>query len=275
MNRYFLLPYDSGYAGLRMGAGPSRIAAELGVAGEPISPVTEWRAEIKTTFELYRSLADAVHEAVQLGDFPIVLSGNCGAAVGAAAGIGTEDLAVLWFDAHGDYNTPDTTDTGYLDGMAMAVLTGRCWKTIASTIPRFTPISPTRAMHVGARDYSPGERDALLYDSVRLVEPPSLRETVVGPMLDAMRPQASRILIHLDVDVLDPRFGRANHFAVDGGLSPDDVLRVIELAAQRFAIAGLVIASYEPSEDPEGKIAAIAARVIDFVTASRLTSPLP
>lgn len=261
MNRYFTLPYDSGYKGLRMGAGPSRFIETLGVQAEEIAPASEWRAEIKTTFELYRALADRVHEAVQLGDFPVVFSGNCGAAIGAAAGIGTEDLAILWFDAHGDYNTPDTTDTGYLDGMGMAILAGRCWKAIAGTIPRFAPIASRRMVHVGARDYSPGEREALLND-VWLVEPLNLRETTIAPIFDAVRADASRILVHIDVDVLDPRFGRANHYAVDGGLSPDDVLRVIELAAKRFTIAGLVIASYDPSYDPEGRIADIGAAIV-------------
>src|SRR5687767_4289522 len=111
-----------------MGAGPSRIARELGVDAEEIHPVSTWRAEIKTTFELYRALADRVREA---NDFPVVFSGNCGASIGTAAGLGTEDLAVLWFDAHGDYNTPDTTESGFLDGMCLGILTGRCWKTLA------------------------------------------------------------------------------------------------------------------------------------------------
>ncbi|HKR62627.1 MAG TPA: arginase family protein [Thermoanaerobaculia bacterium] len=266
MIRFFSLPYDSGSKGLRMGAGPSRILQTLGARGEEIAPASEWRAEIKTSFELYRALADAVHECVQLGDFPVVLSGNCGAALGAAAGIGTSDLATLWFDAHGDYNTPDTTDSGFLDGMAMSILAGRCWKGLASTIPRFAPIPPRRLMHAGARAYSPGERDALLYDGVWLVEALNLRETTVAPMLDAMRGEASKLLVHLDVDAIDPRFGRANHYAVDGGLSRDDILRMIELASQRFTIAGLVIASYDPTCDDEGTIAEIAARVIETVT---------
>ena len=264
MIRYFTLPYDSGYRGLRMGAGPFRLLDALGVPGEEIEPASEWRAEIKTTFELYRALADRVHEAVQLGDFPVVLAGNCGAAIGAAAGVGTKDLAVLWFDAHGDYNTPDTTDSGYLDGMCMAMLAGRCWKGLAGTIPRFAPVPSRRMVHVGARDYSPGEREALLTD-VWLVEPPQLREDVLGPTFDAIRKDASRILVHIDVDVIDPRFGRANQYACDGGLSPDDLMRVIELAAKRFTIAGLVIASYDPSCDPEGKIAEIGAAIVRAV----------
>lgn len=249
-----------------MGNGPARIARELGVTLTEVLSEREFPTEATTAFELYRRLADQVHEAVAMRDLPIVFSGNCGAAVGLAAGVGCEDLAVVWFDAHGDYNTPDTTDTGFLDGMAMSILGGRCWKTLAHGIPRFSPIPPSRLMHVGARDYSPGERDALFYDGVWVVEPLNLLETTVNPMLDAMRARAGRVLIHVDLDVIDPRFGRANVYAAPGGLSPDDVVRVIDLAARRFAIAGLVLASYDPSCDPEGKIAEIGARIVRHLT---------
>lgn len=248
-----------------MGNGPARIAAALGVTPDEIVSSREFRTEATTAFELYRGLADCVQEASSMGDLPIVLSGNCGAAIGAAAGVGCDDLAVVWFDAHGDYNTPDTTDSGFLDGMAMSILGGRCWKRLGFSIPRFSPIAPTRMMHVGARDYSPDEREALLYDGVWVVEPLNLRETTVNPMLDAMRGHATRVLLHVDLDVLDPRFGRANGYATPGGLSPDDVIRVIDLAAKRFAVAALVVASYDPACDPAGAIAEIGARIVRHV----------
>jgi arginase len=258
--RYFSVPYDSGQKGLRMGAGPSRLLAALHVEAEEVAPETDFRAEIRTTFELYRALAERVHDTVAAGDFPVVLSGNCGAAIGAAAGVGCDDLALIWFDAHGDYNTPETTDTGFLDGMGMAILNGRCWRTLAGSIPHFAPLDPTLTMHVGARDYSPGEREALLADKVHVIAPSSL--DTVASSLDAMRRGAKRILIHVDLDVIDPQYGRANPYAADGGLSPDDVLRVIELAAQRFTIAGLGLASYDPAQDPDGRIAEIGANII-------------
>ena len=245
MTRYFAVPYDSGFKGLRMGAGPLRIARELGVEVEEIHPASEWRAEIRTTFELYRALAARIREA---GDFPVVFSGNCGASIAVAAGIGTDDLAVLWFDAHGDYNTPETSPSGFLDGMCLGILTGRCWKTMAATIPNFAPVPPSRTIHLGSRDYSPGEREALLADGVTM-----------EPKFDAI--DAKRVLVHVDLDVIDTSFGRANPFAVGGGLSPDDVLNAIELASERFEIAALVLASYDPSCDEDGRIAAIAARI--------------
>ncbi len=251
--RFFSLPYDSGHRGVRMGAGPLRLAEALNVEVTEIEPASEWRAEIRTTFELYRNLAAAIAP----GDLPVVFSGHCGAAGAVAAAAGVDGLALVWFDAHGDYNTPDTTDTGFLDGMFLSVLTGRSWKSIARTIPRFAPLDPKRVVHCGGRDWSPGEREAMLADEVRVAR------SAAEVSFDGI--DAKRILIHLDVDALDPRFGRANSYACDGGLSPDDLLSVIERAKSRFEIAGLVIAAYDPSCDPEAQIVTAVRRVIDAI----------
>jgi arginase len=255
VTRYFSIPYDSGQKGLRMGAGPLRLVQTLGVEAEEIHPQRDWRAEIATSFELYRLLAARVAAS---DDFPVVFSGNCGAAIGVAAGVGSERLGVIWFDAHGDYNTPETTDTGFLDGMCLAVLNGRCWTSVAATIPGFAPVDPRQTMHVGARDFSPGEREAMVRDSMAVVAPGALDR--VQPLLDAF--DVDRLLVHVDLDVLDPSHGRANLYAADGGLSPDEVIEVIEVARRRAPLAGLVLASYDPSGDPEGSIAAIAARIV-------------
>jgi arginase len=263
MTHLFLIPYDSGQRGVRMGAGPMRIAEELGMPFEVVETERAFPLEVGTTFDLYRRIAERIRES---DDFPVVLSGNCGVSNGVIAGLGVDDLAVLWFDAHGEYMTPETTISGFLDGMGLSIMTGRCWKRLAATIPWFRPLPVSRTLLVGSRDYSPGERDELLADGVPLAEPSGLRH--VGQALDAMRLEASRILIHVDLDVLDPRFGRANEYAADGGLSPDDILRVIEIAAGRFTVAGLVVASYDPGADPEGRVAGIGARIVTRLAAS-------
>ncbi|HET8773790.1 MAG TPA: arginase family protein [Thermoanaerobaculia bacterium] len=244
MTRVFTLPYDCGQRNVRMGAGPVHLAQLLGLPAEEIQPASPFPQEVRTSFELYRALASRLAES---DEFPVVLSGHCGASIGAAAGLGAD--AILWFDAHGDYNTPDTTDTGFLDGMCLAVATGRCWRGIARTIPGFTPIDPRRVIHVGARDWSPGEREALLHDGVRL-----------SADFDGFA--AQRLLVHVDLDVIDSRYGRANHFACEGGPSPDEVLAVIAAARERFPIVGLVLASYDPSCNPDGRIADAALRII-------------
>lgn len=246
MKRVFTLPYDCGQRNVRMGAGPVYLAERLGLPAEEIQPASSFPQEIRTSFELYSELATRV---MKTDDFPVVLSGHCGASIGAAAGLDVDDLAILWFDAHGDYNTPETTDTGFLDGMCLSVLTGRCWRGLANRIPNFRPVDPRRVVHVGARDWSPGERDALLADGVR-----------IGPDFDGI--DARYLLVHIDLDVIDARYGRANHFACEGGLMPDDILRVLERASRQFEIEGLVLASYDPSCDTEGKIAEAAVRFV-------------
>src|SRR5687767_12781412 len=165
----FTVPYDSGHKGLRMGAGPSCLRELFPQApAEEINPRREFSAEISTAFDLYGVLAGRIAESRGL---PVVLAGNCGACVGTAAGVGVEDLAVIWFDANGDYMTPDTTTSGFLDGMGMAILTGRCFTRLAASIPGFSPVAPSRTLHVGGRDWSDGELDTLRSDGVSVIAP--------------------------------------------------------------------------------------------------------
>ena len=262
MRRFFTVSYDSGHKNVRMGAGPLRLMREIGAQHEVIESGLAFTTEISTAFDLNRRLAAAIHACVAVGDFPVVLSGNCGVTNGVAAGVGMNDLAVLWFDAHGEFMTPETTVSGFLDGMPLSILTGRCFNRLATTIPSFEPIPPARIMLVGARDYSPGEREDLLEHGIALLEPANLTEPNTAGWMDRIRSVVSRLLVHVDLDVLDAGVGRANTYASAGGLSLDDILRVIELARQRFTLAALVVASYDPSCDPDGRVAAIGARIV-------------
>ena len=96
--------------------------------------------EIARTFELNRRLAHSVRTARAEGAFPIVLSGNCNCAWGATAGCVDDGApAVLWLDAHADFDVPDDNLSGFLDVMALSTLTGACWQALAATIPGFKP----------------------------------------------------------------------------------------------------------------------------------------
>lgn len=250
--RLYTVPYDSGHKGLRMGAGPLRLRGEFALPAEEIEPDGEWRAEIGTTFQLYRNLAKRI--ASNGKHFPLVLSGNCGAAIGTAAGIGMDDLAVLWFDAHGDFNTPETSRSGYLDGMALSILNGRCFTPMTAAIPGFVALPFERTAHAGGHDLDPSEvEDFKRYEVgvIRAGQDPL-------PVLDRLAKNASRLLIHIDLDVLDTSHGRANHYAAAGGMSPADVTRIIESCGSRFQLAGLVMASFDPAYDADGRIAAAA-----------------
>jgi len=122
----------------RQGKGPQRLmqagaAALFAVKGVS---VTEKRVDRGRPFRdsgnaslaVNKRLAPIVRQSVDAGRLPIVLAGGCDASAGVIAGFDHTQCGVVWFDAHGDFNTPETTTTGYLPGMCLAVITGHCYR---------------------------------------------------------------------------------------------------------------------------------------------------
>jgi arginase len=136
----------------------------------------------------YRDIADAVARSER----PLVLTGDCLTTLGVVAGLRRHDLSVIWLDAHGDFNTPAISESGYLAGMSLAMVTGRAPGPI-----ELRPVPDERAVLVGARDLDPAERAALDASRVRRVaaDPEAVR--------DAMRQASGEIYVHIDVDVID------------------------------------------------------------------------
>jgi arginase family enzyme len=118
-------------------------------------------AEIRTAFELARRLAIAVRSARTAGHFPLVLSGNCNTAVGTLSGLTPARRATFWFDAHGDCNTPETTASGFLDGMGLAMAAGLCWHELTALVPGYEPVAPSATFLLGARDLDRAEAAVL------------------------------------------------------------------------------------------------------------------
>src|SRR5262245_9727535 len=107
---------------------------------------------------LYQAIADAVDGAASRGDRPMVLSGDCTTAIGTVAGLQRAgfDPAVVWFDAHGDVQTMETTTSGYLGGMPLRILVGYRPELVADAV-RLRAVPEERAVLVGARDLDPPE----------------------------------------------------------------------------------------------------------------------
>ena len=204
----FAVPYDSGHRALRMGAGPEHLLsngmeAALAATGREIhSEVLEvlevtspFRAEIATAFELFGMLAKRVHEATATGRFPLVLSGNCNSTVGVVAGLADtfpkeEEVGLIWFDGHADFNTPEATTSGFLDGMGLATAVGHCWAQMVRTLPGFRPVREENVVLVGGRSATQLEKERLLASEVTVVEEHSVgalgARGALGPALNAM-----------------------------------------------------------------------------------------
>ncbi len=266
------VPYDSGNRGRRMGAGPealldSGLQQTLRAKGHRVQvkiaelPADAWHAEIQTSFELMRMLAAAVREARDWNRLPIVLAGNCNTAVGTLAGLGADSTGVVWFDAHADFNTPETTTSGFLDGTAVAILTGRCWTQLAATVPDFKPVSDDRICLVGTRDIDSLE-GGLLDDSTVHIIPPRQLHSSLPQTLTAIAEHVDRIYVHLDLDVLDSGVASANKFAVSGGLTLEQMEYALSRIAETFRIAGISLTAYDPSADRDGSACKAAVSLI-------------
>jgi arginase len=272
------VPYDAGNRGLRMGAGPDRLTAAAGrlrargieVEEVPVEAPVGLRAEIGTSFALHRAVAGEVRRASLAGAFPVLLSGNCGSAIGAlaAAGPGT---GIAWFDGHGDFNTPETTVSGFLDGMALAIATGRCFRPLAASVTGFVPVAGHDAFLVGARDVDPDERLALENSDVGWVTVAAVRASgaaeALRPVLDRVR--ASRVHVHVDLDVHDPALAPANEFAPPDGLTPREVQQAVRVIAAARPICSASLAAYDPSYDPGGRALQAGLELIDLLVALR------
>ena len=177
-------------------------------------------------------------------------------------GLASVSTGLLWFDAHGDLNTPETTTSGFFDGMALSVALGRCWAGMAARIPGFQPVPERDVALVGVRDMDPGERAFLGRGGVRAIAVDDLRQDIPR-FLETVERQVSTAYVHLDLDVLDPSVGRVNAYVAPDGLREDDVIWTVRQVVSRVPLGALAITAYDPAYDEDGRVLQAALRIAD------------
>jgi arginase len=269
------VPYDTAHRDWRCGAGPgyllrAGLAAHLESRRHTVAEVqvieadsAQPAAEIATGFELMRRVALAVRASRESGRFPLVLSGNCNASVGALSGLTPSRRAIFWFDAHGDLNTPDTTASGFLDGTGLATALGLCWHRLAASIPGFQQVEPQATFLLGARDLDPPESALLARE--RMTAVPADRISIELPeLLDRAPLDGAVAHVHLDLDAFDPvRVGRANTLPVPDGLSVEQLTDAMAAIRARIPLAAAALASYAPEFDSQGGVCRAAFAAVD------------
>jgi arginase len=188
-----------------------------------------------------------VDDALSGGNLPLLLAGDCSICLTTlpAALRHRPEARVLWLDAHGDYNTPDTTKSGFLGGMCLAGACGEWEAGLAEPVP------PERVVLAGVRDLDDGER-RLLEQSPATVIGASTVETLVA-VKNAL--DGAPVFIHLDLDVIDPE-----HFPAavpaPGGLHPDRLYDLLDSVLEDSELAGIEVTAFEAPEPEQERIAA-------------------
>lgn len=209
---------------------------------------------------LHGGIAQFVYDSAVEGDRPISLAGDCCAAVPVLAGLqrAGRHPDLVWIDAHGDFNTPETSPSMFLGGMPLAMMVGRGPQWMMSGVGA-DPVAEEQVLLVDARDLDPLEADALAASQVTHIAFRELDEIAFdGP-----------VMLHLDLDVIDKDDCPAFAYPVAGGPSADQVAAALGRLAMRAELAAISVSGWSGARDRDGRTARAAGRILEALTALR------
>jgi arginase len=217
----------------------------IGTAGELAE--TRYEDDLRDARGCLLEAGGQVDDALAAGNTPVLLAADCAVSVTTlpAAIRNRPEARILWLDAHGDYNTPDTTGSGYLGGMCLAAAAGEWDAGLGDPMPA------ERVVLAGIRDLDPGERE-LLERSPATVIGASTVETLVA-VKNAL--DGAPIFVHLDLDVLDPEDFPAA-VPAPNGLHPDKLYDLVDSVLEDSELLGLEVTNFAvPDDDGERAVA--------------------
>jgi arginase len=217
----------------------------IGTAGEVSA--TRFEDDLRDARGCLLEAGGQIDDALAAGDVPVLLAADCSVSVTTLPAVvrNRPEARILWLDAHGDYNTPETSGSGYLGGMCLAAATGEWDAGLGDTLPA------ERVVLAGIRDLDPGERE-LLERSPATVIGASTVETLVAAK-NAL--DGAPIFVHLDLDVIDPE-----HFPAavpaPGGLHPDKLYDLADSVLEDSELVGIEVTAFEVPDDDEARAVA-------------------
>lgn len=280
------VPYAAGRLEEGMGKGPSRYLAagadeRLRKLGHDVdvasvhAPVDDAQDEPEAAARIAAALAAAVAQASDSGRFPLVLAGNCNSCLGTLAGLrvastgAATELGIVWFDAHGDLNTPETTPSGFFDGMGLAIATGRCLPELREKAALLRPVSEAAVLHLGSRDLDPPELDCLERAPMLSLSAAQMQEGPPGEALVAalstLRARVADVYLHVDIDVLAGEFAPGVDFPSPGGLTRAELEDAIRHVAGRFTIRAAALTAYDPDHERDDLTLRSGLRLMEVI----------
>ena len=212
--------------------------------------------KMDTMAAVHRPLADFTEQSIRSGNRPVSIAGDCCTAIGMLAGVQRAGLnpVLIWFDAHGDFNTRETTPSGFLGGMPLAMLTGRGDQTLLKALG-LKPIPDDRVVLTDARDLDPGEKELVDASGVNHLQ--NVRDMINHPLPDGP------LYVHIDTDVVDPDDAPAMNYVAAGGPSAADLHMVLEYLNQSGTLAAVSVSTWNPGLDTDGKSRKVCMQLLD------------
>jgi arginase len=217
-------------------------------------------------------LAAEVEKILAAGELPLVLGGDHSIAIGSFAGVASffrkqqKTVGLIWFDAHADMNTPDSTPSGNIHGMPLAALFGYGTPELTNVAGFAPKIDPRFCAHVGARDIDPGERELIAKLGVRFFTMREIDERGMSACMDDAIAIASGgaggYAVTFDVDALDPGDAPGSGTLVRGGLTYREAHLAMEKIAETGGMRSLEIVEINTALDVNNKTAELGVVLI-------------
>ena len=205
---------------------------------------------------LYKPLANFMAETIQQGNRPVSVAGDCCTSIGVLAGLQQAGVTptLIWFDAHGDFNTWDTSPSGFLGGMPLAMAVGLGEQTMLNGLGS-QPLPPANVILTDARDLDPGERK--LVEESSTTHLPNVTDLLTHPLPNGP------LYIHFDTDIIDPAEVPAMNYPAPGGPSAETVRKVFQHLASTGNIAAVSMSTWNPDLDENGRSRTICMELLN------------
>jgi arginase len=215
---------------------------------------------------------DAFRQCLRAGQFPVLMGGDHSLAIGTIAGCAQHclersmPLTVLWLDAHADYNTTDTTPTGNIHGMPLAVLTGRGPQKLLALGPDAPMVEPSHVVQIGIRSVDQLERPLLMQSGITVVDMRQIDERgmreVMETVLAKLRRIGGHLHVSLDVDFNDPTFAPGVATGVPGGPTYREAQLCMEMIHDSGLMRSLDIVELNPAFDVRNSTANVVVELV-------------
>jgi arginase len=218
------------------------------------------------------ALALETRQIVAAEELPVILGGDHSIAIGSISGIASfykerqQSLGLIWFDAHADMNTPQTTDSGNIHGMPLAALLGYGAPELTHVAGFAPKLDPALCAHIGARDLDPGEKELIRKSGIRFFTMREIDERGMSACVDEAINIASRASagysVTFDVDALDPSDAPGSGTLVRGGLTYREAHLGLEKIAEHGGMRSLEIVEINTALDFNNRTAELGVELI-------------
>jgi arginase len=217
-------------------------------------------------------LSRKVEKVLERGHFPLVLGGDHSIAIGTISGVAAyarkrrKKLGVFWIDAHGDFNTPESSPSGNIHGMPLAVCTGLGPRALTRIGGTFKKVEPRNVAIIGVRTLDKGERDNLIKYGVNIFTMEEIDKFGIHKVMKSALQQVGRNvdLLHVsfDLDSVDPVYAPGVGTPVKGGLDYREAHLIMEMLAESKKMSSLELVEVNPIIDNRNQSAEFAVELV-------------